>query len=143
VSTAEEFVVSLVDSGRAQTVGRQSGGSTGNPLVFQLPGDGSARFSTGDLRRIDGAAIEGVGIQPDLPVAWTLADVRQGRDPDLAAAVRLLLPSRSSQVENPFACRDAGRAGRRRHTDLDRILVHLTIQSFRDCYQGDYWRTRR
>jgi C-terminal processing protease CtpA/Prc len=91
VSSAEEFVVSLVDSGRAQTVGRQTGGSTGNPLVFQLPGSGSARFSTGDLRRIDGAPIEGVGIRPDLPVAWTLEDVRQGRDPDLDAAVRLLL----------------------------------------------------
>jgi C-terminal processing protease CtpA/Prc len=91
VSSAEEFVVSLVDSGRAQTVGRQTGGSTGNPLVFQLAGDGSARFSTGDLRRIDGAHIEGVGIRPDLPVAWTLEDVRQGRDPDLDAAVRLLL----------------------------------------------------
>lgn len=91
VSSAEEFIVSLVDSGRAQTVGRQSGGSTGNPIHFQLPGFGRARFSTGDLRRIDGSPIEGVGIQPDIPVAWTLEDVRQGRDPDLATAVRLIL----------------------------------------------------
>jgi C-terminal processing protease CtpA/Prc len=90
-SSAEEFVVSLVDSGRAQTVGRQSAGSTGNPIIFQLPGDGQVSFSTGDLRRIDGAPLEGIGITPDVPVDWTLADLRQGRDPDLAEAVRLLL----------------------------------------------------
>jgi C-terminal processing protease CtpA/Prc len=92
VSTAEEFIVALVDSGRAQTVGRRTGGSTGNPLVFQLPGDATAQFSTGDLRRQNGMRIEGVGIEPDLPVAWTLEDVRRGRDPDVTAAVELLLP---------------------------------------------------
>lgn len=90
VSSAEEFVVSLVDSGRAQTVGRQTAGSSGNPIVFQLPGGGRVRFSTGDLRRVDGTPIEGIGIEPDRLVAWTLDDVRQGRDPDLAAAVEML-----------------------------------------------------
>ena len=39
----------------------------------------------------DGTSIEGVGIIPDLEVAWTLEDFRQERDPDLAAAERLLL----------------------------------------------------
>jgi C-terminal processing protease CtpA/Prc len=89
-SSAEEFVVSLEDSSRAQTVGRQSADTTGNPIIFQLPGDGHVSFSTGDLRRIDGAPLEGIGIIPDVPVDWTLADLRQGRDPDLAEAVRLL-----------------------------------------------------
>lgn len=91
VSSAEEFVISLVDSGRARSVGRQTAGSSGNPLVFQLPGDARARFSTGDLRRSDGTRVEGRGIQPDEPVSWTLDDVRQGRDPDLDAAEQWLL----------------------------------------------------
>lgn len=90
VSSAEEFVVSLVDSGRAQTVGRQTAGSSGNPIVFQLPGGGRVRFSTGDLRRVGGTPIEGVGIRPDLPVTWTLEDVRLGRDPDVDAAEQML-----------------------------------------------------
>ena len=89
ISTAEEFIISLVDSGRARTVGRPSGGGTGNPVVFKLPG-GAVTFSTGDLRQADGTPIEGRGVTPDVPVAWTLADVRAGRDPDLEAAQQLL-----------------------------------------------------
>ncbi len=91
VSSAEEFVVSLVDNGRAATVGRTTAGSTGNPIRFHLPGNAYIRFSTGDLRRVDGAPIEGVGIAPDLPVTWMLNDVRSGADPDIAAAERYIL----------------------------------------------------
>ena len=91
MSTAENSVVALADSGRATTVGRPTGGSSGNPIPFRLSGGGRARFSTGDFRRYDGMPIEGVGIAPDVPVAWTVEDVRAGRDPDLDAAVRLLL----------------------------------------------------
>lgn len=109
VSTAEEFIVALVDSGRAQTVGRRTGGSTGNPLVFQLPDDAAAQFSSGDFRRMDGTPIEAVGIAPDVPVQWTLEDVRQGRDPDVAAAEQLLrqavggsrTPVKSPTASNP------------------------------------------
>lgn len=89
-SSAEWFIVSLVDSGRARTVGRTTTGATGNPLTFQLPEGGAARFSTGDFRRVDGSRVEGVGIAPDVPVTWTIDDVRTGRDPDIAAAERLL-----------------------------------------------------
>ncbi len=90
-STAENFVVALVDSGRVTTVGRQSGGGSGNPISFRLTGGGRARFSTGDFRRNDGRPIEGQGIVPDVPVTWTVEDFRQGRDPDLDAAEALLL----------------------------------------------------
>jgi carboxyl-terminal processing protease len=90
VSTAQAFTVALVDSGRAQTVGRRTGGASGNPITFRLPGGGLARFSVGSVRRMDGASLEGVGIIPDVSVAWTIEDVRQGRDPDLEAAGALL-----------------------------------------------------
>jgi carboxyl-terminal processing protease len=89
-STAETFIVALVDAGRARAVGRQSGGGSGNPVRFNLTGGATARFSTGDFRRNDGTPIEGVGITPDLPVSWTVEDLWEGRDPDLAAAERLL-----------------------------------------------------
>jgi C-terminal processing protease CtpA/Prc len=39
-STAEQFIVALVDSGRATTVGRLTSGGSGNPITFRLPGDG-------------------------------------------------------------------------------------------------------
>ena len=85
-STAENFVVALVDSGRAVAVGRQTAGASGNPVSFVLPGGGRARFSTGDFRRKDGTPIEGIGIAPDIPVTWTVDELRQGLDPDLSAA---------------------------------------------------------
>lgn len=93
-STAENFIVALVDSGRATTVGRTTGGGSGNPVGFALPGGGGARFSTGAFRRNDGRLIEGVGVTPDSYVTWTVEDFRAGRDPDLAAAERRLLQQR-------------------------------------------------
>jgi carboxyl-terminal processing protease len=90
-STAETFCVSLVEGRGAKTVGRLTAGSTGRPVVFQLPAGGWARYSTGDFVSSRGLHIEGNGINPDVPVSWSLADFRSGRDPDLAAAVQLLL----------------------------------------------------
>ncbi|MBN2004756.1 MAG: hypothetical protein JXA21_15470 [Anaerolineae bacterium] len=89
-STAENFIVALVDSGRATTVGRPTGGGSGNPISFNLPGGGQARFSTAAFRRNDGSLIEGMGIAPDHYVFWTVEDFCVGRDPDLAAAEQLL-----------------------------------------------------
>jgi carboxyl-terminal processing protease len=91
MSTAESFIISLVDAGRARTVGRRTAGASGNPVHFQLIGDRRARFSTGSLHRRDGRLIEGQGIEPDVPVTWTLDDVHAGRDPDLTMAEGLLL----------------------------------------------------
>jgi len=94
MSTSESFIASLVDSGRARTVGRRTAGASGNPVTFQLVGDRQARFSTGTLHRMDGRQIEGQGIKPDVPVTWTLADVYEARDPDLAKAEALLLEAK-------------------------------------------------
>lgn len=91
MSTTESFIASLVDSGRARTVGRRTAGASGNPVHFQLVGDRRARFSTGSLYRRDGRLIEGRGIDPDVPVTWTLDDVYEERDPDLKTAETMLL----------------------------------------------------
>ncbi len=90
-STTEQFIVALADSGRATTVGRRTAGGSGNPITFRLPGGGLARFSTAAFYRNDGSPIEGAGIAPDLPGAWTVADFRAGHDPDLDAGERWLL----------------------------------------------------
>ena len=93
-STGENFVVALVDSERATTIGQQTGGGSGNPVEFALTGGGRARFSTGDFRRSDGEPgmgdpIEGMGITPDVAVTWTIEDILAGRDPDLDTAIAL------------------------------------------------------
>ncbi|HOJ84131.1 MAG TPA: hypothetical protein PKY23_05405 [Bacillota bacterium] len=52
---------------------------------------GYARYSTGDFRRNDGRPIEGIGFRPHIMVEWTVEDVINGRDPDIAAAENYLL----------------------------------------------------
>ncbi len=86
VSSAEEFVLMLVDSGRAVSIGRTTAGGTGNPIRFALAYGGEASFSSGDLRRVDGSRLESAGVAPTIQVEWELEDVREGRDPDIAAA---------------------------------------------------------
>ena len=90
-SSAEEFALLLVESGRAVAVGRTSGGTAGSPLAFPLTSGGSVRFSSGDLRLLNGQRLEGQGIAPAVTVRWTRDDWRSGADPDVAAAERLLV----------------------------------------------------
>jgi C-terminal processing protease CtpA/Prc len=89
-SSGETFAAALTLSDRAYAIGRTTAGATGNPVYVRLPG-GKARFSTGDWRYLDGSPLEGLGVRPDLEVAWTVEDLRAGRDPDLAAAEAHLL----------------------------------------------------
>jgi carboxyl-terminal processing protease len=91
VSTTENFIVALVDSGRAHTVGQRTGGSSGNPMRFMLTGGAFVRFSAGAFHRLDGTPLEGQGIAADIEVAWTVDDIRSGRDPDLKTAEKSLL----------------------------------------------------
>jgi C-terminal processing protease CtpA/Prc len=90
VSSAEMMLVSLVDSGRVQTVGQRTAGASGNPILFRL-GGGGVTFSTGAFYRNDGTLIEGAGIAPEVPVTWTIEAFRAGEDPDMAAAEQLIL----------------------------------------------------
>ncbi len=91
VSTTENFIIALVDSGRAQTVGQRTGGSSGNPLRFTLTGGAFVRFSTGAFHRLDGTPLEGLGIAPDIEVAWTVDDFRMGYDPAVETAEKSLI----------------------------------------------------
>ena len=90
-STTEQFILALSESGRARTFGRTTAGTSGNPIIFQLPEGGAARFSTGAFYRLDGTLLEGKGIEPDVPVRWTISDVSEERDPDLLAAEAWLM----------------------------------------------------
>ena len=89
-SAAEDFLVAWKNSDRGKTIGEPSGGSTGQPLFFQLPGGGSARVCTKRDTFPDGKEWVGKGIEPDILVRPTVADVRAGRDPVLERAVGFL-----------------------------------------------------
>ncbi|HET7433322.1 MAG TPA: S41 family peptidase [Thermoanaerobaculia bacterium] len=89
-SAAEDFGVAFDAMKRGRIVGEPTGGSTGQPLPFRLPGGGSARVCTKRDTYPDGKAFVGVGIQPQLLVSPKLADFRAGKDTVLDAAVALL-----------------------------------------------------
>ncbi|GAB3750385.1 S41 family peptidase [Lysobacter olei] len=89
-SAAEDFVVAFDAMQRGRIVGEPTGGSTGQPLLFSLPGGGTARICTKRDSYPDGRAFVGVGVQPQVAVAPRIADLRVGRDTVLEAALALL-----------------------------------------------------
>jgi C-terminal processing protease CtpA/Prc len=89
-SAAEDFVVAFDAMKRGTLVGEPTGGSTGQPLQFNLPGGISARVCTKRDTYPDGKEFVGVGIQPQVRVKPTADDFRAGRDTILEAALALL-----------------------------------------------------
>jgi len=89
-SAAEDFSVVFDAMGRGKIVGQPTGGSTGQPLSFSLPGGGSARICTKRDRYPDGTEFIGVGIQPDIEIDPTVEDMRSGRDTVLEKALEML-----------------------------------------------------
>ena len=67
-----------------------TGGSSGMPLFFKLPGGGIARVCTKHDTFADGREFIGVGIQPDIPVHANRANIIAGRDAVLETAKQFL-----------------------------------------------------
>ncbi|HJV89591.1 MAG TPA: S41 family peptidase [Holophagaceae bacterium] len=86
-SAAEDFAVAFDALKRGPLVGEASGGSTGQPLFFRLPGGGNARVCTKRDTYPDGKAFVGVGVQPTRLARLSLADFRAGRDTVLEVAL--------------------------------------------------------
>jgi carboxyl-terminal processing protease len=89
-SAGEDFAVSFDAMKRGRIIGEPSGGSTGQPLPFNLPGGGWARVCTKRDTYPDGKEFVGRGVQPQAVVHPTVSDVRAGRDTALEAALREL-----------------------------------------------------
>ncbi len=87
-SAAEDFTLAFDILKRGKIIGEATGGSSGQPLSFSLPGGGSARVCTKRDQFPDGRDFVGKGILPDKIVKPTVADFRAGRDTVLEAAVK-------------------------------------------------------
>ena len=91
-SAAEDFAVVFDAMKRGTIIGEPTGGSTGQPLAFSLPGGVMARVCTKRDMYPDGTEWNGKGIQPTLLVIPTVADWQAGRDTVLEAALNYLTP---------------------------------------------------
>jgi carboxyl-terminal processing protease len=89
-SAAEDFLIAIDKIPQITTVGRPSGGSTGQPLSLELPGGGRANICTKRDTYPDGRDFVGVGIAPDIFVEATVEDIQRGNDPALDRALELL-----------------------------------------------------
>jgi carboxyl-terminal processing protease len=67
-SAAGDFTVAFDFMKRGKLVGIATGGSTGQPVPFELPGGGSARVCGKHDSYPDGKEFVGVGVIPDLIV---------------------------------------------------------------------------
>ena len=88
-SAAEDAAVLFATSGRGTIVGEATGGSSGQPLLFALPGGGQARVCTKHDRFPDGREFVGVGVTPDVKVSPTRDAIVHGTDPVLEKAEAL------------------------------------------------------
>lgn len=89
-SAAEIFAAVLQDHGRATVVGRRTGGAVLASSFHGLPDGGRLQLSREDYFAPKGRRLEELGVEPDVVVPRTLADLRAGRDRDLEEAVRVL-----------------------------------------------------
>lgn len=98
-SAGEDFVASFKLMRRGLLIGEPTAGSTGQPLMFRLPGGGRARICVKRDEFPDGTEFVGKGIAPDVLVKPTGADVRAGRDPVVAYAKVELLNSGNRKAQ--------------------------------------------
>ena len=89
-SAAEIFAAVMQDQERAVVVGRRTAGAVLASTFHRLPDGGRLQLSREDYLAPKGRRLEGAGVAPDVVVPLTLADLRAGRDPDVAAALRVL-----------------------------------------------------
>lgn len=97
-STAADFAAFAKRDGRGTIVGQPTGGSatiqtSGAAYLDTLEHSGleyAAPLSRSVLADPEGVLADSVGVQPDVPVAWTLESLEERRDVDLQAALEVL-----------------------------------------------------
>jgi hypothetical protein len=86
-SAAEIFAGGVQSSGRAVVVGQRSAGATLPSAAKELPTGAILQYAFADFVAADGRLIEGVGIEPTIPVKLNRRQLLAGRDPQLEAAL--------------------------------------------------------
>jgi carboxyl-terminal processing protease len=86
-SAAEMFAAGLQASGRAVVIGQRSAGATLPSAAKELPTGAILQYAFADFVGGDGRMIEGVGVEPTIPVKLSRRRLLAGRDPQLEAAL--------------------------------------------------------
>lgn len=89
-SAAEDFAVAFDYMKRGKMIGMTTGGSTGQPINFKLPGGGFARVCGRRDSYPDGKEFVGIGIIPNIVVKSTVEHQKDGFDAIKSKAFSLL-----------------------------------------------------
>lgn len=89
-STSEIFVGGMQDMQRARLFGRRTAGAALPSVVEKLPNGDGLQYAFADFIRPNGKRLEGVGVEPDVSITPTRAQLLAGQDPVLDAAVTWL-----------------------------------------------------
>jgi C-terminal processing protease CtpA/Prc len=89
-SAAEDFLIYADNQKHMTKIGAPTFGSTGQPMLFDMPNGGNARVCTKKDTYPNGKEFVGVGIQPDIMIATSLSDYMENKDPVLEQAIEFL-----------------------------------------------------
>lgn len=89
-SAAEDFTATFKGMNRGKVIGTPTGGSTGQPVFFSIPGGGVGYVCAKRDFFANGQEFVGIGIQPDIEARPTIKGVKEGRDEVLDAALHYL-----------------------------------------------------
>lgn len=89
-SAGEDFLVAFDNSKRGIKIGQATGGSTGQPLYFDLPRGGRFRICTKRDIYPNGKEFVGIGIIPEIEIQETLKSIHDKKDIVFEKAIELL-----------------------------------------------------
>ncbi|MFH1195003.1 MAG: S41 family peptidase [bacterium] len=89
-SAAEDFIVPLDYSRRALLVGEKTGGSTGQPLITNLPGGATLYVCSVKNTYPDEREFVGFGIEPDIFIKPSRMDIIEQKDVVLEKSIEVL-----------------------------------------------------
>ena len=88
-STSEILAAALQEHKRARIIGRPTMAAVLPSVIDKLPNGDRLQYAIGDfVTAVNKVHLEGKGVTPDELIPLDLAAMRQGRDPDLEAALR-------------------------------------------------------
>lgn len=89
-SAAEDFLIYTDNQKHMTKIGEPTFGSTGQPIMFDLPKGGQARICTKKDTYPNGKEFVGIGIKPDIELSKSLSDYMENKDPVLDKAIEFL-----------------------------------------------------
>ena len=86
-SASEIFAAGMQSIGRAKVFGSRTPGGALPAMMRRLPNGDVLEYAIGDFVTATGRRVEGTGVEPDVAVSVTRADLAAGRDPVLESAI--------------------------------------------------------